>query len=137
MRGVWLRSTNTLPFLSGGALSLLLLAGCATVSPENQAIVQVVSVDLTAARDNFTAAGMPTEADCVQKVIDKIGVEQAQNLQVKGLVSLGSVAYIEYARLQGDKRSQIPESCYAIIGKVTTAVGKQGAAAFTGGVIGR
>ena len=113
------------------------LAGCAglNVSPENSAVANVVSVDLNATRDNFLAAGFPTEAACVQKIIDRVGADEAQNLQVRGLISLGSVAYIKYAQLQGSKQAQIPEECYAVIGKVVTAVGKQGASAFSGGVV--
>lgn len=114
-------------------LCALSLFGCATT--EGKAVVGFVTVDFTAARDNFTAAGMPMEAACMQKIIDKIGIETGQDLQVRGLASLGSVAYIEYSKLYGSQQAQIPNECYVIVGKVTTAVGKRGAAAFSGGII--
>lgn len=114
---------------------LVLLGGCSTASPESQALANIVQIDFAAARDNFAAAGMAAEAMCMQKVLDRIGVETQQNLQVRGLASLGSVAYIEYAKYAGSAQAQIPNECYVIVGKVTTAVGKRGAAAFSGGLI--
>lgn len=115
-------------------LAIVVLSGCAS-QLANSDLGRFVGTDLEATRDNFSSVGMATEAACVQKVIDKIGAESQSNLQVKGLVSLGSIAYIEYAKVYGSGAVKIPDECYAIIGKVTTAVGKRGANAFGGGLI--
>lgn len=113
------------------------LSGCATGALLKSQLGDVVKVDLVAAKTNFESVGMTTEATCMQKIIDKIGVEEAQNLQVSGLVSLGSVAYIKYSQLQGSQKTIIPDECYSIVGKVTIAAGKQGAGFFSGGLLGK
>lgn len=106
----------------------LVLTGCATGTDlqDSAALLGIIKQDLAAAKANFDAAGMPTEAACVQSVLDRMAVEEAQQMQVRGLVSLGSAAYIAYARVAGSQQRPIPDTCYAIIGKITTAVGKQG-----------
>ena len=120
--------------LAFALLGVGLWTGCAGVSGSPQLLSLVVE-DLTAAKANFDAAAMPAESACMQAVLDKLVVEAAADPQVKGFISLGSVGYIAYSRLQGSQQSQIPDACYTIIGKITAAVGKRGAGAFSGGVV--
>lgn len=111
-------------------VAALLLGGCATA----QHVEDKVVVDLVAARDNFAASGFAVEATCMQQIIDRIGEEEAANLRVDGVISLGSVAYIKYSQLRGTKQQALSDECYAIVGKVLVAVGKRGVKTFSGGI---
>lgn len=113
----------------------LLMVGCATAPPELQQLQQTFVVDLNAAKANFDMAQMAVEAQCVQTVIDAVGADQAKQFQIAGIVSAGSVAYIKYAQLRGGAASKISDSCYAVIGKIGVAATKEGASAFSGGLV--
>lgn len=117
------------------ALLILLLTGCATASP----ITDRLRADLYAAKLNFELANMATEAACIQSALDDLGTLGQSALpgyQVQGVISAGSLAYIAYARTRGSQQSgpRISEACFAVIGKVAVAAGREGIGAFTGGL---
>lgn len=114
----------------------LIFAGCAEKQAQISAIRDFVTVDLNAAKANFDLAKMPTEAACVQSIIDLVGAQAAQQFQINGLVSAGSVAYIKYAQLRGGQNQiQVSDACYATFGKIAIAATREGAGAFSGGLV--
>jgi hypothetical protein len=102
-------------------VAAIAFAGCANV-----AVVPFTSVaqDFQDAADNFTAAGMPTEAQCMKDALAKLQSSSGQNFKVSGVVSGGSVAYIG-ANQVNDFLAQGPnalsQSCLAVVGKVQLA----------------
>jgi len=102
-------------------LGALMVAGCANVN-----VVPFTSVaqDFQDASDNFTAAGMAVEAQCMKDALAKLSSSSGQNFKVSGLISGGSVAYIG-ANQVNDFLAQGPnalsQSCLAVVGKVQLA----------------
>ena len=120
-------------------VSVLALAFTAC-DPTADAIVQVFLGDLAAAQSNFTLAGMTNEAQCMKDAQDKVNgllaavAQGNQSYQNKGVISLGSIAYIKAAGLRAQLAGQLTNggvnsvspACTEVVGAVTMAAGSMG-----------
>ena len=107
-----------------GMVLALLLAGCATINGGPSLSLSVLMDDLAAARDNFAAAGLVAESQCMADAIAKLQTTPL-DLKVKGIVSLGSVAYIEAMRVREHLAAgpnALSPACQQIVGKVVLSL---------------
>ena len=114
-------------------IACLLAMGCASINGQPPALnLDILKADFQAASDNFKAAGLTGESQCLADAVAKLG-GTTQSYKVVGIFSAASVAYIGYDQLQSSLAqgpNALSPACQQVVGKVILAGASQGAKRF-------
>lgn len=106
---------------------LVFAVGCATTSGlipglDPGPVTSLLVRDLTAAQANFEASGYTVEARCMAEVIARLTPTPGKSLTIDGLVSAGSVVYINAREVRAmlGTGGQLAPECLQMVGALVT-----------------